>query len=359
MQIKSAAAKSRRAPFVCLLLPPGGPGWGGGIAHQRGPGHGPHAAGHRSDVGRLGLHRGEVHIAAEPALAVPVHGHVDDHGPLLHHVRRDKAHPAHGGHQDVRLPGDGRQSWRLGVADRHGAVLLEQQHSHRLAHDVAAAQHHTPFAPDGDGVFPQHLHDAGGGAGQEHRISDHQAAHVIGVEAVHVLIPGDGVQHRLLVQMPGQRKLAQDAVHLRVAVQRLDQVQQRLLCGVLRQGVLKAQKAALGAVLFLPGHIDPGGGVVPYQDHRKARPPVQGLRRLRRLCLDLGRQRLAVNACCHRPLPFPRFGSPAAGGVPAPPARQGRSLPLPPGKRPPLPSPRRGGLLPPPLTPTHTPPEAV
>ena len=60
------------------------------------------------------------------------------------------------------------------------------------------------------------------------------------MEAIHVLVPGDGVQHRLLVQMPGQRKLAQDAVHLWVAVELLDQVQQRLLCGVLRQGVLKA-----------------------------------------------------------------------------------------------------------------------
>ncbi len=57
------------------------------------------------------------------------------------------------------------------------------------------------------------------GAWQKHRITDHQAAHVIGVEAIHVLVPGDGVQHRLLVQMPGQRKLAQDAVHLRVAVE--------------------------------------------------------------------------------------------------------------------------------------------
>ena len=125
-----------------------------------------------------------------------------------------------------------------------------------------------------------------------------------------------------------------------------------LLCGVLRQGVLKAQKTALGAVLFLPGHIDPGGGVIPHQDHRKARPPVQGLRYLCRLRLDLGRQRLAVNACCHQSLPLPRFGSPAAGGAPAPPVRQGHSLPLPPWKYPPLPSPRR--LPPPPDSPaTH------
>ena len=131
-----------------------------------------------------------------------------------------------------------------------------------------------------------------------------------------------------------------------------DQLQQRRLGRLSGQLMFKADKAALGAVLFLPGHIDPGGGVIPHQDHRKARPPVQGLRCLCRLRLDLGRQRLAVNACCHQSLPLPRFGSPAAGGAPAPPVRQGHSLPLPPWKYPPLPSPRR--LPPPPDSPaTH------
>ena len=38
-------------------------------------------------------------------LCVAVHGHVDDHGALLHHIGGDQARPAHGGHQDVRLGG--------------------------------------------------------------------------------------------------------------------------------------------------------------------------------------------------------------------------------------------------------------
>ena len=63
IQIKSAAAFGRGALFVCSLLRLVVPGCGEDIAHQHGPGHGPHAAGHRSDrrmpwvLPRRSLHR--------------------------------------------------------------------------------------------------------------------------------------------------------------------------------------------------------------------------------------------------------------------------------------------------------------
>ena len=74
--IKSAAAKSRGALFVCSLPRLVVPGCGEDIAHQHGPGHGPHAAGHRSDVGCLGFYRGEVYIAAEVSLFIEVYTHI-------------------------------------------------------------------------------------------------------------------------------------------------------------------------------------------------------------------------------------------------------------------------------------------
>ena len=128
---------------------------------------------------------------------------------------------------------------------------------------------HTPLSADGDAVLPQHLHDARRGAGQEHRVADHQPPHIVGVEAVHILIRCNGIQHGILVQMGRQGQLAQNTVYLRVPVQLFDQSQQRLLGGILRQSMLKTPEAALGAVPLFPVHIHPGGRVIPHQDHRQ------------------------------------------------------------------------------------------
>ena len=57
---------------------------------------------------------------------------------------------ADGGHQNVGAAADPRQVARLGVADRDGRVLVQQQHGNRLADDVAAAHHHRFRAGDRD-----------------------------------------------------------------------------------------------------------------------------------------------------------------------------------------------------------------
>ena len=77
---------------------------------------------------------------------------------------------AHGGHQDVGLPGEVREILRPGVADRDRGVgpllLLHQQRRQRLADDVAPAADDDVLAL---GLWPapdQQLDDAVGRARQ-------------------------------------------------------------------------------------------------------------------------------------------------------------------------------------------------
>ena len=76
----------------------------------------------------------------------------------------------------------------------------------------------------------QQLHDPGGGAGG-HRLRPrlHQQAGVGRGQAVDVLGRVDQRDQRVLVQVPGQRELEQDAVHARVGVQRADQLREVVL----------------------------------------------------------------------------------------------------------------------------------
>ena len=53
-----------------------------------------------------------------------------------------------GRHQDIGLAADRRQVRRLRMADRHGGVLVQQQHGDGLADDVAAPHHHGALARD-------------------------------------------------------------------------------------------------------------------------------------------------------------------------------------------------------------------
>ncbi len=71
------------------------------------------------------------------------------------------------------------------------------------------------------------------------------------------------------------------------------------LGGLGGQLVLKADKAALGAVLFLPGDIHPGSRIVSHQDHRQTWSAGEGTSSCCRPGLYLGGQSLSINADRH------------------------------------------------------------
>jgi hypothetical protein len=107
------------------------------------------------------------------------------------------------------------------VADGHRRVGVQQQQRHRLADDLAAAQHHRPAARELDLVALQQLHDPRRRAGHEARALLDQQAHVRRMEAVDVLVRAHVVEHALRVHLLRQRQLHQDAVDLGAAVEGL------------------------------------------------------------------------------------------------------------------------------------------
>ena len=160
-----------------------------------------------------------------------VHAHVDDHAALLDHVSLHEVGYAHSGDDDVRLLQMLLQVSRAGVADRHGCVAAQEKHGNRDAHDVAATNHHSVLSSNLHVVAVEQLDAALWCAGYEERITTLHGkfADVQGVEAVHVLLDGNGVQDALFVDVLGERKLHEDSVDIRIRVQFHDRLQQVFL----------------------------------------------------------------------------------------------------------------------------------
>ena len=122
------------------------------------------------------------------------------------------------------------------------------------------------FAVHVNVVLVQHLHDPRRSAGQETRVADHDLAHIVGVEGVHVLAGVDGQQDLLLIVAVALRQgqLAQDAVDVLPPIQLCDEGQQSGLAVVGGQDKFFAVDAALLAVLLLVPYVHLRGGVLPH-----------------------------------------------------------------------------------------------
>ena len=121
-----------------------------GIGQQHGDGHRTDAAGNRRDERRHFLGRLEIDVAAQLAIGHAVDADVDDHGAGLDHVAGDHLRLADRGDQDVGAPAVRLRSLRLRMADGDGGAGVHQQHGHRLADDVRAADHHRFLALEAD-----------------------------------------------------------------------------------------------------------------------------------------------------------------------------------------------------------------
>ena len=140
---------------------------------------------HRADAARNRGHEARdvedrrIDVADELPVLRAVHADVDDGRARLHHVGRHEPGPADGGDEDVgaaRVLGEIR---RARVADRHGRVLREEQHRHRLADDLAAADDDRLLALQLDPVLGEHHHHARGRRRHEERLAEEEEPGVL------------------------------------------------------------------------------------------------------------------------------------------------------------------------------------
>ena len=134
----------------------------------------------------------------------------------------DVAGFAHGGDDDIGAAEDIGQVARFGMADGDGGVGVHEEKRHGFADDVAAAEDHGVGAFDRDFVAAQNFHAAGGSAGHQAGASADEAAEIDRMETVHVFGGIDGFEDALGIHLRGKRKLNQDAVHVVVAIQIVD-----------------------------------------------------------------------------------------------------------------------------------------
>ncbi len=103
---------------------------------------------------------------------------------------------------------------RLLVTDDDRRVLLHQHQRGRLADDVARADHTTTFWPSTQNVLVlEDLLHTIRRARREHRVAGDQAAHVVQMETIDILLDGNLLQHARHPDVRRQRQLHQDTVH--------------------------------------------------------------------------------------------------------------------------------------------------
>ena len=132
---------------------------------------------------------------------------------------------------------------------------MEQEHCHRLAHDIASADNYAVLAAHIYSCVGNKLHYACRGAGEEGIIAYHYMSHVFGVECVDVLFGADSVDNGCLVYLLGERELYQYAVYSAVVIELVNEVKKLCLGSLLGEGVLEGLKAYLGAGFLFVVHI--------------------------------------------------------------------------------------------------------
>mmetsp|Transcript_29676 Transcript_29676/g.78865 ORF Transcript_29676/g.78865 Transcript_29676/m.78865 type:complete len:409 (+) Transcript_29676:137-1363(+) len=254
------------------------------------------AARHRRDrprhlLGGLKVHVADEHVAALVGRArLRVDAHVDDDAARLEPIPLDHLRIADGGDDNVSAAHVRRQVGGARVADGHGRVHRLQQVRDGHADDVRPAEHDHLLAAHLDLGSLQKLDAARRRARQRERRLAAAQAHVADVlrrEAVDVLLDLDLLEDLGLVDVARQRQLDQNAVHLRVSVQRAHALEQLRLRDALRVLAVDRVEADLVGRALLHPHVGARVGAIADQHHRQPGLHAVFAQQLRRLLLDL------------------------------------------------------------------------
>jgi hypothetical protein len=128
---------------------------------------------------------------------------------------------------------------------------VHEQQGHGLTNDVAAAENDGIRAFDGSVAAAENLQAARGSTGNQPGTPADKAAEVDGMEAVHVFGGIDAFEDAFGVHLWGKRKLDEDAVHVIVVIQVVDDSKE-LSCG---GACGKCKEAAREAKLFASGDL--------------------------------------------------------------------------------------------------------
>ena len=118
----------------------------------------------------------------------------------------------------------------------------------------------------------QQRHHAAGCARAKARLAQGQFPDVERVESIHVLDRANAIGDGRLIDVGRQRQLHQDAVDVRILVQVVDQVQQRVLAGHGVEIEIPRKDTGPLAVPALGPHVNGRGRVGTDQHHGEAGP---------------------------------------------------------------------------------------
>src|SRR5690606_34038737 len=160
----------------------------------------------------------------------------------------------------------------MGKAVRHsgGAACQQQLQRHRSADDIGGAHHCSVEPVEADAGALQQPDDAEGGAGAQQGHALGQAANVIGMETIDVLVGPDAFQQQGGVQVRWQGQLHQDTVDGGVVIEGVDQPQQLFLTGFGWQVVGVGDETDFLTVLALVCDIHLGGRIAADQNDSEA-----------------------------------------------------------------------------------------
>ena len=138
-----------------------------GVLHKHCDSHRTYAAGYGSDEGSLLLSGLELNVAAELAVVKTIHANVDNYSAFLDHVACNEVSASDSNYENISAEAYLLEVLGLGVADSYCAVLLEKQHSLRLANDIASADNYALLACDICACALDKAHNACGSTWQE------------------------------------------------------------------------------------------------------------------------------------------------------------------------------------------------